>query len=323
MNFLAMPLTIFGLMLGVAAPMARGAKLLALLALFLALFMFFLYCPGNVGVFVFEVAHVDSPKLEAAIPILNLAGVAGVFAEFTMFFFCIFYLRACAVTFNQPRIGTSALMLLLTGFFWIAMACGVGGFVVFSTTGLSKVPESDQVLGEFRQLGQIPLILSIALNVLGLFWLLHYFITISRSPRRDHAQPVSAGAGVTEVGERNAATPAELVDGGGGGSRRWAHQHRVRGDGRRLLHARCPRPCLHPHRGARIFHGRLSALRRPFSGGGSHPSRVLVHARLSPRCRLRCRLGWCGFRWLGPILMGAADSPTRFKLPRSGLMVNS
>jgi hypothetical protein len=176
MNLLAMPLTVLGLMLCVGAPMAKGAKLLALLALFLSMLMFVSFCPGNLGVFVFDVAHLDSSRFENVIPMVNYAGMAGAVAEFAMFFICIFFLRACAVTFNQ-RVGVMSLLIM--GFIWIALACGVGAYVIAASGNLSNLKETDQVLGEFKQPGQIALIAAIALNVLGLFWFLHYIISIS------------------------------------------------------------------------------------------------------------------------------------------------
>lgn len=175
MNLLAMPLTILGLMLCVGAPMAKGAKLLALLALFLSILMFLFFCPGNLGVFVFDVAHIDSSRFENVIPFVNYAGMAGAVVEFAMWFICIFFLRACAVTFNQ-RVG--AVTLLIMGFIWIALACGVGAYVIVSTGNLANLKETDQVLGEFKQPGQIALSAAITLNVLGLSWFLHYLVSI-------------------------------------------------------------------------------------------------------------------------------------------------
>src|SRR5262249_7824516 len=151
-NLLAMPLTVLGLMLCVAAPMTRGAKLLALLAFFLSLLMFLFFCPGNLGIFVFEVAKVDADRFEKVIPLVNYAALAGAIVEFAMFFICVFFLNACAGVFNQRG---GAMTLLIMGFIWIALACGVGGYIVFSTGNLTSAPESEQVLGAFKQPGQI------------------------------------------------------------------------------------------------------------------------------------------------------------------------
>jgi hypothetical protein len=178
LNMLAAPITVLALTLCMFAPMARGAKLLAVMAWMLATLMLFLYCPGDVASLVFRAGGVDPLPYLDTIRILGLAGLAGVVVELLQFSVCIFFLWACGRTFSQPKAGGSALMLLVLGSLWIMMTCGVGVFAALSIEGLTT---SDQPMADYHLMGTVLSILLIATVFFAFCWLLYYIVVISRA----------------------------------------------------------------------------------------------------------------------------------------------
>jgi hypothetical protein len=177
LTMLATPITVLALTLCIFAPMARGAKLWALTAWLLALLMLFLYCPGDVASLVFRAGGVDSEPYQETIRILSLAGLSGVVVELLQFIMGIFYLWACGRIFNQPRIGTSVLVLLVLGSLWGMMTCGVG---VFATLSVEELRESPQPMADYALMGTVISILVGSMAFVAFCWLVYYFLVISR-----------------------------------------------------------------------------------------------------------------------------------------------